>query len=71
MSCPICGANCRCKKAGPGGICCSCHRHKARKVLESIPLEQSNEIREALARHIRDIEREESSRLFRENGDGA
>lgn len=28
MACPICGANCRCKNAGPGGLCCSCHRHK-------------------------------------------
>lgn len=30
MSCPICGANCRCRKRGPGGICCGCHRHKVR-----------------------------------------
>jgi hypothetical protein len=28
MSCPICGANCQCRKRGPGGLCCSCHRHK-------------------------------------------
>ncbi len=71
MSCPICGANCRCKKAGSGGICCSCHKHKARKVLESIPREQSTEIREALERHIREIQCEKDSRLFPENGDGA
>lgn len=31
MACPICGANCRCKKRGPGGLCCGCHRHKAQK----------------------------------------
>lgn len=30
--CPICGANCRCKNAGPDGLCCSCHRHKARSI---------------------------------------
>lgn len=30
MSCPICGADCRCRNRGPGGICCSCHRHKVR-----------------------------------------
>jgi len=33
MSCPICGANCRCKNRGAGGICCSCHRHKVRRLL--------------------------------------
>jgi len=31
MACPICGANCRCKNAGPGGVCCGCHRHKSQK----------------------------------------
>ena len=30
MACPICGANCRCRKRGPEGICCDCHRHKVR-----------------------------------------
>lgn len=33
MPCPICGANCRCRKRGPDGMCCSCHRHKVRKLL--------------------------------------
>ncbi len=33
MSCPICGANCRCRARGPGGICCSCHKHKPRRTL--------------------------------------
>lgn len=28
MACPICGANCKCRKRGPMGLCCSCHRHK-------------------------------------------
>jgi hypothetical protein len=71
MSCPVCGANCKCRKAGPGGICCSCHKHKARQVLETIPAGQSKEIVEAIERHIRDVERERDSQLFRENGDGA
>lgn len=31
MSCPICGAKCRCKKAGQDGLCCSCHHHKPKK----------------------------------------
>ena len=30
MACPICGAKCVCKKQGPGGLCCSCHRHTVR-----------------------------------------
>jgi len=30
MACPICGAHCRCRNAGPSGLCCSCHRHKPR-----------------------------------------
>jgi hypothetical protein len=30
MACPICGAICKCKNAGPGGICCDCHHHKPR-----------------------------------------
>ena len=32
MACPICGANCRCRKRGPSGLCCSCHKHKARPI---------------------------------------
>jgi hypothetical protein len=32
MKCPICGANCKCQKRGPEGLCCSCHRHKVRKL---------------------------------------
>lgn len=31
MSCPICGANCRCKNRGPHGECCGCHSHKAQR----------------------------------------
>lgn len=69
MSCPICGANCRCRKAGPGGICCSCHKHKVRKILETIPEEKSQEIRDALERHVRAIE-ESQVNLFSDNGQG-
>jgi hypothetical protein len=32
MSCPICGAKCQCKRRGPDGTCCSCHKHKARRL---------------------------------------
>ncbi len=24
MSCPTCSANCRCRNAGPSGLCCTC-----------------------------------------------
>ena len=44
MACPICGAKCRCKKAGPGGICCGCHRHKSQKTFTRV---QVNEWRES------------------------
>ena len=33
MACPICGARCVCKNAGPGGLCCGCHKHKAQRGL--------------------------------------
>lgn len=54
MSCPICGANCRCRKRGPGGICCSCHRHKARRVLDTfkIPMDASTDLRRSLEWHL-------------------
>jgi hypothetical protein len=31
MACPVCGAQCRCRKAGEGGLCCGCHRHSVQK----------------------------------------
>lgn len=31
MACPICGARCKCKNRGPGGLCCGCHKHKAQR----------------------------------------
>jgi hypothetical protein len=68
MSCPICGATCRCRNVGPGGICCSCHTHKVRSILETIPEQKSQEIRDALERHLRQIENESRS-LFSGNGD--
>lgn len=36
MPCPICGANCQCKRVGEGGMCCSCHRHRPRRSLGSL-----------------------------------
>lgn len=36
MSCPICGAKCVCRKRGPDGRCCSCHKHKARTSQQAI-----------------------------------
>lgn len=69
MACPICGADCRCRNAGPGGICCTCHTHKVRSILATLPLEKSQEIRVALERHLRAIENARIS-LFPENGQG-
>ena len=37
MTCPICGAKCRCRKASL--ICCSCHRHKARSPVAQVARE--------------------------------
>ncbi len=60
MACPICGANCRCRKRGPGGICCSCHKHKARRVFESVMLTPARELTaemvDALEKHLQRIE---------------
>ena len=39
MACPVCGANCRCKRRGPGGLCCGCHQHKATKGLSRVELD--------------------------------
>lgn len=39
MACPICRANCRCRKAGPGGLCCGCHRHKNQKGFTRLQLD--------------------------------
>lgn len=61
MKCPICGANCRCRNRGPGGICCSCHRHKVRKLLKADFVIGSPYTREqwteALNKHKVDMER--------------
>lgn len=68
MACPICGATCRCRKRGQGGICCNCHKHKARRVLESVQLtpakDLSPEMQAALEAHLRAIEEaQEKSQL--------
>lgn len=31
MSCPICGAICRCRNRGPHDECCGCHSHKGQR----------------------------------------
>lgn len=38
MACPICGANCQCKRRGDGGMCCGCHRHKTQKGMTRVQL---------------------------------
>lgn len=61
MSCPICGANCRCRKRGPGGICCSCHRHKPGRKIRAdfrMPVDAPRETLEALEKHLAGLERE-------------
>jgi len=50
MSCPICGANCRCRKAGEGGLCCPCHRHKARARRMGLSVEQLSDLHKQPAR---------------------
>jgi hypothetical protein len=52
MACPICGATCRCRKRGEGGICCSCHKHTARARQLGISLDvfrNAHEKREPIA----------------------
>ena len=56
MSCPICGANCRCRKRGEGGICCSCHRHKASsKMTPAFRAKLSGYDGDALTARIREL----------------
>lgn len=60
MPCPICGANCRCRNRGPGGICCSCHRHKVRRIKTDFVIESPytrEQWEEALIKHKDDMER--------------
>jgi hypothetical protein len=67
MSCPICGANCRCRKRGPNGLCCGCHRHKARKILDTVaPREQlEGEMAASYDRHAKRIADDENSEATR------
>ncbi len=57
MACPVCGANCKCRKRGSGGECCGCHKHKATRYMTTEQLlewrarhEQSAREREAQPR---------------------
>jgi len=52
MACPICGANCRCRKKGPQGLCCSCHRHKPRGILESVQILQRKDMDDAMVESL-------------------
>jgi hypothetical protein len=67
MSCPICGARCKCKNAGPGGICCACHRHKPRPLKPDFVLvldrpEWDEATREAVKRHRENQAQEEEEK---------
>ena len=64
MSCPICGANCKCRKRGPGGICCSCHRHKVgkRSIIEFV-IGMDDTTRVAIETHREWKDREERERV--------
>jgi hypothetical protein len=57
MACPICGANCKCRNRGSGGICCKCHKHKPRKIFSEVLNAQAKdlteEMKKALELHIR------------------
>jgi hypothetical protein len=59
--CPICGANCKCRKRGPGGLCCSCHRHKPRAILEGFSILRGDrfesQLRLSLDRHKAKLEK--------------
>lgn len=56
MACPICGANCRCRKRGEDGRCCSCHKHKARTPAQAAAhQEHDRKTREAGASPIVDL----------------
>jgi hypothetical protein len=72
MSCPICGANCRCRKRGPGGICCGCHKHKPRAVrAELLAVKRSDltaEVSVALDKHLEWLKKKDCPTLFGEVG---
>jgi hypothetical protein len=60
MACPICGAKCKCRKAGPGGLCCSCHKHKPRPIRADFKFGSVDELdastRESWTKHIQALE---------------
>ena len=71
MSCPICGAHCRCRRRGLGGICCACHKHKARPVRPELLVkkrtEMTPEISAALYKHL-ELLKIKTADLFSEVG---
>lgn len=58
MSCPICGANCKCRNRGEGGLCCSCHRHKVKKILVSADA-LPEPLRASYRKHLEWLERQD------------
>jgi hypothetical protein len=52
MSCPICGANCRCKKRGASGLCCGCHKHKVRRIPANYDVAWDQAMRASYDQHV-------------------
>lgn len=58
MACPICGASCKCRNQGPGGLCCGCHAHTARRrALERKGVVLTPELEEHLKKSVYYINR--------------
>jgi hypothetical protein len=53
VPCPICGAKCKCKNVGEGGLCCSCHKHKPKKIMTAwLPEVVTPELQKSIDEHI-------------------
>jgi hypothetical protein len=67
MACQICGARCMCKKRGPSGLCCGCHRHKPRPIREAYrdvwPEFLDDDERKSLLRHRAAIDSAKQEKL--------
>ena len=68
MSCPICGANCKCKKRGPDGMCCSCHRHKVKRIKAAPPIEgiDTEDFFKSYDQHIEWVQKQPNAQLILE-----
>jgi hypothetical protein len=70
ITCRICGARCSCKGAS-GGICCSCHPHKRKRLTARVMLMDRREMPDSWLVEIAAIEAEigpqpQQLRLFQE-----